>query len=357
MDGLVFANKLLQLVTEGDLNSTYKMATAIALLQTAQEQGLDASDALPTERIAETVLDLYLRQTRATGEPLRQMNREDQSSRILTAVSKSRTSGDDAAAHRAVVHLVEDALLAYPLRLLQEPTDHFIYHVPDSKKKSRRAFGRNFDGILVLRQGVLRHLQWSAPLLRPLIETAWVERVARYNAIELDEAALRRRLFGYDRRAWPRDLRSALEGLQQGCFYCGGALPRATADRSDSDLGRRTHIDHFVPWARTMNDAIENLVLADSSCNLRKSDWLPGPELVDRWIARLEQHMLDLQRLADALRWPCNPLRSVRSALVVYKPYATAGPTPCWTGSVTSVDLTPVIESLQGLHWPLANPR
>jgi len=70
MDGLVFANKLLQLVTAADYNSTHKMATTVALLQVAQEHGPEGSDLLPTERIAEVVIDLYPRHARHGSPPL-----------------------------------------------------------------------------------------------------------------------------------------------------------------------------------------------------------------------------------------------------------------------------------------------
>lgn len=357
MDGLVFADKLLQLVAAGDHNSTYKMATAVALMQAAQEQGVDGPNTLPTARVAEIVLDLYARQSRRSIRPLRQMNRDDQASRILTSVRHVVEQGlkvSEVAYKRAVLD-VEDALLGYPLRLLQNSNDQFLYEVAEPTKKSRRAFGNSFDGHLQLRPGVLELLQRAAPLLRPLVEGSWIHRVARYNGVQLDETTLRREMFGYERRAWPRELRVALEPLQSGCFYCSGSLPGQTAG-VDSESGRRTtHIDHFFPWARTMIDSLENLVLADSTCNLRKSDSLPAPALVERWVARVRDHGTRLAAAADELHWPYDALRTTRAALVLYHPYADAGASPAWDNLMSLTDLRPATRTLGALRSELDN--
>lgn len=355
MDGLVFADKLLQLVTAGDHNSTYKMATAVALMQVAQEQGVDGPDILPTARVAEVVIDLYRRDA-SQATPLRQMNREDQESRILSAVRSVAASGARFGqdAYRDAMQDVEDALLAYPLRLLQTPNDLFLFEVPDPTKKSRRAFGADFDGFLRLRAGVLQLLQRSTPLVRPLVETAWVTRVARYNGVDLDETALRRQMFGYERRSWPRGLRAVLEELQRGCFYCGETLPRATAGADETGAQAKTHIDHFFPWARTMNDGLDNLVLADSACNLRKSDLLPAPALVVAWAARIRDHTKALSVAATELHWPCDPRRTTRAALVLYQPYEQAGPSLAWDRTVNLVELGPAADELRALQGTLA---
>lgn len=355
MDGLMFADKLLQLVVAADHNSTYKMAAEVALMQVAQEQGVDGPDTLPTDRIAEVVIALYGRHA-SQATPLRQMNRDDQESRILTAVRTVVASGAKLGedVYREAVQKVEDALLAYPLRLLQAPNDQFVFEVPYPTRKSRRAFGGGFDGLLRLRPGVLELLQRSAPLVRPLVESSWVTRVARYNGVDLDETALRRQLFGYERRSWPRQLRPTLESFQDGCFYCGGPLPKSTAGIDDSNKSIKTHIDHFFPWSRTMIDALENLVLADSACNLRKSDSLPAPALVEKWAARIKAKRSTLALRAADLQWPSNPLRTTRAALVLYAPYANGGLGPAWDRAPSQMDLRSATPILQGLELALA---
>jgi len=58
-------------------------------------------------------------------------------------------------------------------------------------------------------------------------------------------------------------LRHPLLDLQNGaCFYCGQRVKRAA------------HVDHFIPWSRYPDDGLDNLVVADSTCNSRKTDFL-----------------------------------------------------------------------------------
>jgi hypothetical protein len=89
-----------------------------------------------------------------------------------------------------------------------------------------------------------------APLLRPLVELHWVRMVADLNCLGLVEDDLRRHLFGAERVAFPFALRRGLIELQNGrCFYCPSPLASPGA------------VDHFVPWSRWPNDAVENLKL------------------------------------------------------------------------------------------------
>jgi 5-methylcytosine-specific restriction endonuclease McrA len=101
--------------------------------------------------------------------------------------------------------------------------------------------------------------------VRPLVETHWVRMVASLNGITPEEDHLRRHLFGAERSSFPLALRRGLGMLQSGaCFYCGGPL-----------VLERSAIDHFIPWTRWPNDAVENLVLAHSPCNGHKSSRVP----------------------------------------------------------------------------------
>jgi len=59
-------------------------------------------------------------------------------------------------------------------------------------------------------------------------------------------------------------------------------------------------VDHFVPWARHPDDAIENLVVADGRCNGDMRAFLAAPDHVGRWLGRHRQHAsaLALRQLA-----------------------------------------------------------
>jgi 5-methylcytosine-specific restriction endonuclease McrA len=52
-------------------------------------------------------------------------------------------------------------------------------------------------------------------------------------------------------------------------------------------LGRRDEVDHFIPWARYPDDAVENLVAADGRCNSAKRDFLASGGHLGWWMERL----------------------------------------------------------------------
>jgi hypothetical protein len=131
--------------------------------------------------------------------------------------------------------------------------------------------------------------------------------VAGLNGVALMEDDLREHLFGAERVAFPSALRRDLLELQGGsCFYCADTLSSASA------------VDHFVPWSRWPNDAVENLVMAHASCNSHKSDHVPGPLLLRRWAERLSVHGADLAAFAVASRWRTDRARSVSLARSLY---------------------------------------
>jgi hypothetical protein len=175
----------------------------------------------------------------------------------------------------------------------------FLYEIGWGESVSLRALHAPGGGMVRFRPGAGDDLLRLAPLIRPLVELHWTRMVARLNRIDLDEERLRAHLFGADRVAFPASLRRDLVDLHDGAgFYCG--------DR----LTARVELDHFIPWSRWPNDAIENLVPADR-CNNRKRDYLPALVHVARWRDRQATRGDDLAALGRETRWTTEPLRSL----------------------------------------------
>ena len=63
------------------------------------------------------------------------------------------------------------------------------------------------------------------------------------------------------------------------CFYCNASL-----------RNRRLAVDHFVPWSLYPNDLGHNFVLADETCNAKKSDALAAVGHLETWCQRLDDH-------------------------------------------------------------------
>jgi hypothetical protein len=74
-------------------------------------------------------------------------------------------------------------------------------------------------------------------------------------------------------------------------------------------------VDHFIPWSKFPNDAIDNLVLACAKCNGRKSDHLADPTHVGKWLDRPLKGLLEI---AAATQWESSPARSRSIAANLY---------------------------------------
>ena len=146
-------------------------------------------------------------------------------------------------------------------------------------------------------------------LLRPLIHRHWCAMVALLNTLE--DSRLEEFLFGTERVPTVK-VRAGLWEIQgTRCFYC---------DRRVVDPGKG-HVDHFIPWARYPDNGIENLVVADVTCNGDKSSSLAAGEHVTRWAARLSsggEVTAQLAELAARTGWDRHAERTVSVARGIY---------------------------------------
>lgn len=337
--GDIFAERLLQVIDEGQRTATYKLALLLALIDASaahvDEHGR-APDTVTTRVVASHVLRLYLPQARrflaGTGEAMELRQISSGRSTILGAVVRlyaaaeiARCRSFDDVASRLPDELatcldeVERTVARYPLRLLQvvgRQDRPFLYDVDWGESVSLAALHGPGGGLVRFRPGAGDRLLRLAPLVRPLVELHWTRMVARLNRLAVEEDRLRAHLFGADRVAFPSRLRSQLVDLHDNaCFYCGSRLPK------------RVELDHFIPWSRWPNDAVENLVPADR-CNGRKRDFLPALAHVERWADRLRAQGGVLAALGTSLRWDTEPARSLALARSAYA-HLPAG-TPLW---------------------------
>jgi len=146
-------------------------------------------------------------------------------------------------------------------------------------------------------------------LLRPLIHRHWCAMVALLNTLE--DSRLEEFLFGAERVPTVK-VRAGLWEIQgKRCFYC---------DRRVVDPGKG-HVDHFIPWARYPDNGIENLVVADVTCNGDKGSSLAAGEHVTRWAARLSsggEVTAQLAELAARTGWDRHAERTVSVARGIY---------------------------------------
>ena len=333
-DPLALAQLLLGLIDEGRRTATYKLAVLLALIDCCAV-GTDADGNAPssvtTRDLSRRVLELYWPQVRdytaegSTSTVLRQTTQP----RAVTvdAVLELRRSAAAVGARTTVaaeqrlpeqyvrtLDTIELNLVRMPLGRLQRPaglSDSARHQYPrflyDDEAFHERVTARDLRAAplrVELRPGVGDWLVSLAGLLRPLLELHWTREVARINGRALGEDRLRDFLFGADRVSLDRVRPGLLEAQLGRCFYCQGRLSPGSVD-----------VDHFVPWSKVPNDALENLVLADRRCNGSKSDHFAALPLLQRWALRPASTLEDIAR--DAA-WPLQHADSRRLARGLY---------------------------------------
>lgn len=339
---IALAEKILALLDEGRFTATYKYAVLLALMDLCLENTArngTAPTMVVTRQLAEKVVEIYWahcvpysRGSDATvlvqnaGRPgararvVRNIKefRERVAPTPSSQLVRARASAPDA--FERLVREVEWTLIGMPLPRLQQFAhgyEPFLYSIAWDRgirkgvvSAYQRGEASDFDNRIHLMPGVGEHLVLLNGVLRPLIHREWSRQVARINGLE--EARLEEFLFGTERV--PLDVvRPGLQEIQDNrCFYCAGRITGARR--------KGPEVDHFIPWARYPNNAIQNLVVAHEGCNSQKRDFLAAPEHVQHWRARIEPEGAaeDLSTLADDVRWGSDAARSLGVARGIY---------------------------------------
>ncbi len=326
-DIVSFGEKILSILSDGQFTTTYKYAVLLGLLDLALEE-TERDGAPPTSvttrQLAERVIELYwphtlpfpnyaggvLKQNSSAGgvatiPRLVEAFRTADASRTTVFRARSKSPRD----WMKLVRKVEWTLVEWPLPRVQVVgREHlpFLYSIHwDTSVKKSEFDSPEFDNSIRFVSGSAENLVRLAGLLRPLLHREWAAMISRCNS--LFDTQLEDFLFRRDRAALGV-LRAPLVDLQSGlCFYC---------ERRLKDEG--IEVDHFVPWARHPNDAIENLVAAHSSCNGSKSDHLAASAHVERWVARGNDSGRALAQISTDVVWPSDPHASIGAARGIY---------------------------------------
>ncbi|HVL99123.1 MAG TPA: HNH endonuclease domain-containing protein [Egibacteraceae bacterium] len=338
-DPVVFAERLLALLDSGNFTMSYKYAVLLALVDACLEGLTDTGeppDHLRARAVADKVLELYWRQAMpypaaADTRVLRQRPELPKLDLVARIAAYREGAGFDRSMREAAAADPEGftvlrervfvTIVRMPLPKLQRLNrddpfgDGFLYRIdwPDevSEARVRRA---EFDDRIHLKPGVAAMLVRLAGLVRPIVQRRWADFVARRNTDVLDDLTLDEFLFGAERIGLHR-VRPHLVELQGGeCFYCQDAMRG------------RVDIDHFLPWSRSGDDGIDNLVAAHTRCNNAKRASLAADDHLGRWLHRSDQGSRDLQAIADRAPWPrhVDKTMAVARALYLYQAPGTS---------------------------------
>jgi 5-methylcytosine-specific restriction endonuclease McrA len=323
---LPFLEKLLQILAQGGFNATYKYAVLLALVDLCVEAGAPPTS-LTTRQLAVRVIELYWPQTRLfRGERRLRQNAGREDARITSAIGAWRAGHPDVVTpprpgrapfdFEALLREVEWTLIEMPLPRLQRVAgtdERFLYDLGWSDTVRRgavdryqRGDGSAFDNRILFVENAAASLVALAPVVRPLIQQRWLDKVRQLN--QLPDAELDAFLFGTERTSLT-PVQRPIRALQGGrCFYCDGPLSTGRAD-----------VDHFLPWSRYPDDGLDNLVVAHETCNRQKLHFLADLDFARRWADRATDRSDDLDAIAEAASWPRDRSRTFGVVASVYQ--------------------------------------
>lgn len=319
LDAVDLAARVVQLVETGRRESTYKLATLMALIDICVEHSPapDGTLTVPIDEISHRFVGYYWPQVRVFHQHGRlAQSRQGRSIPDKIADAKQVLLQDglrtaEAArevghpAYRSLVRELRTTIAQQPLTHLQTVPrsrirDDFLF---DASEFHKKMMVTEIDriGVIVLWPGVPEGLRRTSTLLRTFLRSRWAQDVIGFNRAELDAEDLDGFLFGSDRTAL-RALAEPLRELQNNrCFYCDGRIVT------------EVHIDHVLPWSLLPVDGVANLVATDPRCNLAKSASMPVLEHMSRALSRAS-----LPDIASATRIPLLYKRTESAARGAY---------------------------------------
>jgi 5-methylcytosine-specific restriction endonuclease McrA len=348
---------VLRLLQESNRVSTYKPAVLLALIDLALEQKMEDGTArvqILTRDVAEKVISYYWDQTSPFRDGVKNSSRvllqctshksDSSQASIVSEIKKYRDTfgipdmprraalAADQEGYRRLCDRVEWTLIAMPLPKLQrigKESKEMIYSIQwrdghnnqDTSKTLLQKSGvnkyqldpiMNIDSIyatIQLLPGVALAFANLHSLLRPHVIQHWVNDVVRWNSLQHSDVSsdVSGFLFSDFRRTNLAPVRDSILDFDSGrCFYC------------DRSVSAGAEIDHFIPWARTHDDGIHNLVAACPACNQNKSDFFGSHNQLDKWLSRIRSRSDGLKKIADKTQWEFRPTQALARATNIY---------------------------------------
>lgn len=331
------AEKILTLLDQGSFVATYKYAVLLGLIDLCLEgtgKTGQAPHIVTTRQLAEKILELYwphsMPYTRGGFRGVLKQNTGKQAKIISDIIGFREKLGDrslnlfraknfNPTGFEQLIHKIEWTLILMPLPRVQfvgKELNPFLYSIGwdtqvGKQKNNVAQYQRNcdgpFDNRIHFKPGVGEALVQLNGLLRPLIYRQWSAMVAQIN--HMHESKLEEFLFGASRISLEPIRKGLLEIQDNRCFYCSGKIKRAA------------EVDHFIPWARHPDNAIENLVATHHQCNSAKRDFLAAADHVCHWSARLREQdgiLRQLHELAQQKDWENHSEQSLGVARGIY---------------------------------------
>lgn len=292
---LRFLKHIQQILQSGTFTSTYKFALLMSLTRLAIEQGQDSGESLSLsyQDIAEKFIDLYWKQSLPfqfnQHNPFILQQSTGKQASIVNIIRNAQQKFKTIAAARkdilywtqlkkSVTVTVKQMPVVY-LQNVNGQTHEFLYRLQDSKQQ------------LILLPQVMYCLRQFSEIIEELCQKRWIDyiRANRQNLVVLDGLPDLNQFMFAPSRSQLNVVANVLVDLQESrCFYCNKPMKKG-----------HYAVDHFIPWSMYPSDTGHNFVLADSQCNLKKSNFLASDEFLYKWQERNEaQDLIIVDRIS-----------------------------------------------------------
>lgn len=288
LEQLKFLKNIQLILQSGSFSSTYKFALLISLSRLAIEKGEDSGEQLALEYsdIAEKFIELYWKQAvpytfndegqlilnQNNGKQAAIVNRIIELRQIYSSLGLLRR---DSAVWSKLVKDVARTVKEMPARYLQNINGQnfeFLYLLDQCKKQ------------LILLPQVMFCLRQFSEIIEELCQKHWIDYIRKNssNAPILNQLPNLEQFMFEPNRNQLNAVANILVELQEcKCFYCNKPMKKGSYA-----------VDHFIPWSMYPSDTGHNFVLADSSCNSKKSNLLASNEFLYKWQERNEEQDL-----------------------------------------------------------------
>ena len=292
---LKFLKNIQLILQSGSFSSTYKFALLISLSRLAIEKGQDSGECLALEYtdIAEKFIELYWKQAvpyvfNDEGQLVLSQNNGKQAA-IVNRIVELRQS------YSSLGFLRRDSLVWLKLlkdvaRTVKEMPVHYLQNLN----------GQNFEFLyqlshcrkqLILLPQVMYCLRQFSEIIEELCQKRWIDYIRKNssNAPILNQLPNLEQFMFEPSRNQLSAVANVLVDLQEcKCFYCNKPIKKSNYA-----------VDHFIPWSMYSSDTGHNFVLADSSCNSKKSNLLASDEFLHKWQERNEaQDLIIVDRIS-----------------------------------------------------------
>lgn len=282
---LKFLKNIQLILQSGSFSSTYKFALLVSLSHLAIEKGQASGESLALEYtdIAEKFIELYWKQAvpytfNDDGQLILNQNNGKQAA-IVNRIIELRQSYSSLGLLRrdtlVWLKLVKDVariVKEMPVRYLQNMNGQnfeFLYQLRQSKQQ------------LTLLPQVMFCLRQFSEIIEELCQKRWIDYIRKNstNAPILNKLPNLEQFMFEPGRNQLNAVANVLVELQDSrCFYCNKPMKKGNYA-----------VDHFVPWSMYPSDTGHNFVLADASCNSKKSNMLASDEFLCKWKERNEK--------------------------------------------------------------------